>query len=208
MDLKIIIGFLSGSIGTLLIKEIINQINKKLDFNRELKKLTFTRKLEKAEKAVSFYSNYLNTITEMKKSFEVILKTLKEDSDLDITIIQEILNQHSGNLTEIMKTSYPEACAAHLYFELDDSTNWNENDIFDFFENLAETKTKDNDIQFWLNIYNSHLEKGENDKAELYWQKVEETLPDYSISLEKVVNSLEKNRKAIYENIKKIKSQL
>lgn len=208
MDLKIIIGILSGSLGTLLIKEFFNQINRKVDFNRELKKLTFIRKLEKAEKAVSFYTSYLSSVTEMKKSFEVILKTLKEDNNIDISIIQGILNQHSSNLTELMKNSFPESNAAHLYFELDDSENWNENDTYDLFENIAETKAKDNDIQFWLNIYNSHLEKGESKKAEFYWGKVEEELPAYSKSLEKVVNSLEKNKIAIYEIVKKIKKQL
>jgi len=69
MDLKIIIGLLSGSLSTLLIREVFNQINRKVDFNRDLKKLTFERKLDKAEKAVGFYSTYLNTIIEIKKIF-------------------------------------------------------------------------------------------------------------------------------------------
>lgn len=208
IDLKIIIGFLSGSLGTLFIKEIFNQVNRKVDFNRELKKMTFTRKLEKAEKAVGFYSSYLNTLIEMKKSFEVIITTLKDDRELDLSIIEEILKQHSSNLTDLMKNSYPESTAVNLYFELEDLEKWNENDISEFLENLAETKSKDNDILFWLNIYNSHLNKGENDKADFYWNKVEKILPSYSESLEKVVQSLEKNRIASYAIIKKIKEQL
>lgn len=202
IDLKIIIGFLSGSLGTLFIKEIFNQINRKVDFNRELRKMTFTRKLEKAEKAVAFYSSYLNTLIEMKKSFEVIITTLKNDRELDLSIIQEILKQHNSNLTDLMKNSYPESTAVNLYFELEDLEKWNENDISEFLENLAETKSKDNDILFWLNIYNSHLDKEENDKADLYWNKVEKILPSYLKSLEKVVQSLEKNRIASYAIIK------
>ncbi len=208
MDLKIIIGLLSGSLATLLIKEVFNQINRKVDFNRDLKKLMFTRKIEKAEKAVSVYSTYLNAIIEMKKSLEVILKALKEDNDIDISIIGGILNQHSLNLTELMKNSYPESNAVHLYFELEDLEKWNENDISNFLENLSETKYKDNDIQFWLNIYNSHLDKGEKDKADFYWNKIQEMLPAYAESLQKVVDSLEKNRLAVHELIKNIKKQL
>jgi len=208
MDLKIIIGLLSGSLATLLIKEVFNQINRKVDFNRDLKKLTFARKLDKAEKAVGFYATYLNTIIEMKNSFKVILKTLKEDSDLDLSIIETVLNQHSVNLTELMKNSYPESNAVHLYFELEDLENWNESDISDLLENLSETKSIDNDIQFWLNIYNSHLDKGEKDKADFYWNKIQELLPAYSESLQKIVDSLERNRLAVYKLIKTIKKQL
>ncbi|TDK41826.1 hypothetical protein [Algoriphagus formosus] len=208
MDLNIIIGLLSGSLATLLIKEVFNQINRKVDFSRDLKKLTFERKLDKAEKAVSFYSTYLNTIIEMKKSYEVILKTLNEDKDLDISIVENIINQHSNNLTKLMKNSYPEANTAHLYFDLEDLEKWNESDISDLLENLSETKFKDNDIQFWLDIYNSHLEKGEKEKADFYWDKIEESLPSYSKSLQKVVDSLERNRNAVYQLIKTVKEQI
>lgn len=208
MDLKILIGILSGSLGTLLLKEIFNQINRKVDFKRDLKKITFIRKLEKAEKAVSFYSTYLNSVIETKKSFEVIISALKEDTDVDISIIESILKQHSENLTDLMKNAYPESNAVHLYFDLENLEKWNESDLSSFLENLAETKYKDNDIQFWLNIYNSHLEKGESDKADFYWKKIEEMLPVYTESLQKVVLSLERNRLAIYDIIRSIKNQL
>jgi hypothetical protein len=207
-ELKVIIALLSGSLGTLLVKEVFNQINRKVDFDRDLKKLKYTRKLDKAEKAVGFYSTYLNTIIEMKKSFEVILKTIKEDKDLEISIIESVLNQQSLNLTELMKNSYADVNSVHLYFELEDLGKWNEVDVSDFLESLAETKYKDNNIQFWLNIYNSHLDKGEQDKADFYWDKIEEMLPDYAESLGKVVASLERNRQAVSEIIKKIKKQL
>lgn len=208
MDSKLLIGILSGSLVTLLIKEIFNQINRRVDFNRDLKKLTFIRKLEKAEKAISFYSTYLNSLIETKKSYELIISALKEDTDVDISIIESVLKQHSENLTDLMKNVYPESNAVHLYFDLEDLEKWNENDLFCFLENLAETKFKDNDIQFWLNIYNSHLEKGEIDKADLYLKKIEEMLPIYAESLQKVVVSLEKNRLAVYVLIRSIKQQL
>lgn len=207
-ELKVIIALLSGSLGTLFVKEVFNQINRKVDFDRDLKKLKFTRKLDKAEKAVGFYSTYLNTIIEMKKSFEVVVKTIQKDKDLEISIIQSVLNQQSLNLTELMRNSYSDVNSVHLYFELEDLGKWNESDISDFLESLAETKYKDSNIQFWLNVYNSHLDKGEQDAADFYWQKIQEMLPDYSESLGKVVVSLERNRQAVSEIIKKIKKQL
>ncbi len=207
-NLKAIIAFLAGSLGTLLIKEVFNQINRRVDFKRDLHKQKFTRKLDKAEKAVGFYTTYLSTITEMKKSLELILKTIKEDKDLEISIINEILNQNSQNLSELMRNSYADTNSVYLYFDLDDLEKWNETDASNFQENLAETKFKDSEIQFWLNIYNSHLEKDENEKADFYWNKTQEMLPDYADSIQKVVDSLEKNRLAVSEMIKKIKLQL
>jgi len=107
-----------------------------------------------------------------------------------------------------MKNTYPESNSVHLYFELEDLEKWNESDISNFLENLSETKHKDNEIQICLNIYNSYLEKGENDKADFYRNKIQELFPLYSESLQKVVDSLEKNRLAVYELIKTIKKQL
>jgi len=208
MDLKVVIAFLSGSLGTLIIKEIFNLINRKVDFKRDIKKLTYIRKLEKAECAIAFYSTYLTTLIEMKKSFELLIKSIKEDVDLDIEIIQNILNQNSVLITDLMTNKYPESNAVHLYFDLENEDNWNETDLSNLLENLAETKDKDSEIQYWLGLYNSHLEKGNKEKAEIFWRKTEEMMPIYAESLQKVVDSFEQNKIAIRDIIKEIKKQL
>lgn len=205
MDEKTIIGLLSGSLGTLIIKEIFDFFNKNLEFKRELKKITFTRKLEKAEKAISFFSTYLNTIIEIKKSLEVILTNIKDDSNIDISIITGFMNQQSLTLNELMKNNY-ESNAVHLYFELELTEN--ENDIFKFIESLAETKYIDNSLQFWLKHYNSQLEKGDKVSSDFCWNKIQELMPEYAEKTQKVVDSLETNRQSIYNSIKEIKKQL
>lgn len=208
MDSQIIIGLLSGSLVTLMIKEAFNQYNRKVDFDRDIRKLTFVRKLEKAEKAISFYSTYINTIIEIKKSFELMLKVINEDKNLDISLIQSILNQHGSNLTELIKNSYSESNGVHLYFELEDLEKWNEKDVSDFLEHISATKFKDNEIQLWLDEYNYHLEKGEKEKADFYWNKIDQSLPAYTESLQKVIDSLERNRTAVYKLINSIRKQI
>lgn len=74
IDINILTGILGGSLATLVAKEILNQINKRQDFTRELKKVTYIKKLEKAENAIAFYWTYLNKVTEMKKSLEFVIK--------------------------------------------------------------------------------------------------------------------------------------
>jgi hypothetical protein len=64
IDINTISAFLTGSIATLVIREIINQINRKVDFNRDLTKIAYQKKLEKAENAVAYYWTYLNKAIE------------------------------------------------------------------------------------------------------------------------------------------------
>jgi hypothetical protein len=68
-------------------------------------------------------------------------------------------------------------------------------------------KYRDNDVQFWASLHNSHLDKDEN-LADHYWGEMKKVLPDYLASLQKFIDLLEKNRQATYLIIKKIKKQI
>lgn len=209
---NVIAGFLSGSLATLIIKYIIDAINKKVEFRRELMKLTYVRKLEKAENAIAFYYTYVTKIVELKKSFQVFIQALKkienDDYDNDVEIIQNIINQNSAALTLLMSEKYFDINSIHLYFDLDDAEQWNENDLENMLKQLSETKSLDNDLQFWLSLYNSHNEKKEEVKAEFCWNKMFEVLPNYIEFLQKFIDSVEKNKIASQDVIKKIKEQL
>ncbi len=87
MNQEIIIGLLSGSLGTLILKELFNQYNKRKDFDRDLTKFIYERKIDAAEKAISFYSSYMNRIVEIKQSFEVIKRSIENNSGYDGNII-------------------------------------------------------------------------------------------------------------------------
>jgi tetratricopeptide (TPR) repeat protein len=205
-----LIGILGGSLGTIIIKEVLNQINKKTDFNRDLFKVTYLRKLDKAENAIAFYYNYQNKIIEMKKSLEFVSLAIQEldDKDYDIEIIQSILDQTGKSFLELTSDKYSDINSINLYFELEDKETWNENDILNFIKSISETKSIDLDIQGWINIHNSYLEKGDEESANYYWNKALELIPPYITGLNGVVETLEKNRVATHALILKIKSQL
>jgi tetratricopeptide (TPR) repeat protein len=210
IDYNTIIGFLGGSLVTLIVREIINQINKKQDFVRELKKVTYIRKLEKAEKAIAYYWTYLSRVVELKKSFQVIIQAVNEleEKDNDIQIILGILEQNSKALTDLAGDKYLDINSIHLYFDLEDTEKWSEQDVEFFLKALAETKSIDNDIQFWISLHNSHHDKNETQKADFCWKKAVELLPNYVSSLQRVVEILERNKVASYSMMKKIKDQL
>jgi hypothetical protein len=208
-DTNTITAFLTGSVATLIIREIFNQINRKVDFNRDLKKLTYQRKLEKAESAVAYYWTYLNKAIEMKKSMETIHKALNEidETKLDVEIVTDVLSQISKILGDLAGDKYFNINGIHLYFELEDKESWSEEDLGKLYDCLAEMKYRNNDVQFWASLYNSHLDKDEH-LVQHYWSEMKKVLPDYLTSLQNFIDLLEKNRQATYLIIKKIKKQI
>ena len=209
IDISTISAFLTGSIATLVIREVFNQINKKVDFNRDLVKITYQKKLEKAENAIAYYWTYLNKAVEVKKSIETILKALNEidEAELDIEIIGDTLTQNSRILDDLAGDKYFSINAVHLYFDLEDEESWNEEDIGKLYDCIAEMKYRDNDVQFWISLHNSHVDNDER-LAENYWNEMKKVLPDYLVSLQKFIDLLEKNRQATHLIIKKIKKQI
>lgn len=209
IDLNTITAFLTGTVVTLIIKEIFNQINRKVDFNRDLKKITFQRKLEKAESAVGYYWTYLSKAVEIKKSLETIHKALNEgdETKLDIEIINETLGQNSKILLDLAGDKYFDINGIHLYFDLEDEESWSEEDLGKFMDCIAEMKYRNNDVNFYASLSNSHFDKDKK-MAEVYWNEMKKVLPAYLISLQNFIDLLEKNRQATHALIKKIKKQI
>lgn len=210
IDFNTLIGFTSGTIGTLIIKELVNQLNKNQDYVRELKKHTYTKKLEKAENAIAFYWTYLNKVTEMKNSLEFVIKVINEieESDKDIDIIQELIKKTGLSIQELASEKYSSINAVHLYFDLDNNEKWNENDVASLLSSLSETKSIDIEIQFWNDLYENSNKIGDNKNADYYWGKSLELLPSYVNSLQNFIDCIDKNKNAVESIIKAIKSQL
>ena len=210
IDINTLIGFTSGTIGTLIIKEAINQLNKNQDYIRELKKHTYTKKLEKAENAIAFYWTYLHKVTEMKSSLEFVIKVVNEieESDKDIDIIQDLIKKTGNSIQELASEKYSSINAVHLYFDLDYNEKWNENDVASLLLSLSETKSIDSEIHFWNELYENSDKIGDNKNADFYWGKSLELLPSYVTSLQNFIDCIDKNKNAVDSIIKAIKFQL
>lgn len=208
-DTSTITAFLTGSVATLIIRETFNQINRKVDFNRDLKKITYLRKLEKAENAVAYFWTYLNKAIEMKKSMETIHKALNEidETELDVEIVTDALHQNSKILIDLSGDKYFDVNGIHLYFDLEDEESWSEEDLGKLYDCVAEMKYRDNDLQFWVSLHEASLDKDQQ-LADQYWSEMKKVLPDYLTSLQNFINILEKNRQATYLIVKKIKNQI
>jgi hypothetical protein len=210
LDFKLITGLLTGSIATLVIKEVINQFNNYKAHERELSKATYLRKLEKAENAIAYYWTFYNNIITMKISMEVLIKTLLENKDLakDTEIIRGVMDKSAAFFNDIGEAGQLAINSVHLYFDLDLKDNWDEKDNSDFLSALTDCKTIDSEVETYLTMSNEHDSKGNDEAADYFWEKAEALLPAYLERLKEVVNLLEKNKLSLQEVIKRIKTQL
>jgi tetratricopeptide (TPR) repeat protein len=210
IDLNILTGILGGSLATLIAKEILNQINKRQDFTRDLKKVTYIRKLEKAENAIAFYWTYLSKVTELKKSLEFIIQAINEidEKDYDIEIIQAVMTNSGQAITDLSGDKYSNINSIHLYFDLEDNNSWNENDMENLIKALSETKSLDDEIKFWIDLHDNAIKVNDKRQAGLYWNKSIEILPTYVKSLQNFIDSIERNKNAMHGIVRTIKKDL
>lgn len=210
IDEKILTGLLGGSLVTLVVKEALNQFNKRQDFNRELKKITYLRKLEKAENAIAFYWTYLNKVTEMKKSLEFVIKAIQEidKNRYDIEIIMEVINKTGQAITDLSGDKYSNINSVHLYFDLEDIDKWNETDMENVLKALSETKSIDNEIKFWTGMHESANKINDVVQADICWKNAVELLPTYVNSLQNFIDCIERNKNAMNGIVQTIKKDL
>ncbi|ELR73517.1 hypothetical protein C900_04369 [Fulvivirga imtechensis AK7] len=209
ITLSSIVGFLGGSLLTLIVKEVLNQINKKIDYNRDLNKITYQRKLQIAENAIAYYWTYLNKAIEIQKSVETLVKAAEnEESEQDIDFIEQMLVKNSQLMEELGSHKYYDINSIHLYFDLDDSDKWNEEDLTNLYECLAEARFHNINLQEWLKIHNHSNENHNDQGAEHAWSQIELILPKYTNSLKSFADILKRNRVAMLASINKIKEDI
>jgi tetratricopeptide (TPR) repeat protein len=203
-------SFLGGSVVTLIIKEFVNQYNKRQDFKRDLAKMTYSRKLEKAEAAVAFYWTYLDKVINIKKSVEVIIKAAKEmdEKDYDITIILQNLSKVSASMEEMSGVKYLDVHAINLYFDLDKNSQWSEIDLGDLLHLYAEMTAMDKEINLWVDLHNNAQANKNVEFAEACWQNALEILPNYLVKMQGYLDLIEKNRSASHAVIQTIRKEL
>lgn len=209
-DTTTILGFLSGSVATLFIKELFNQINKKKDFDRDIMRITYQKKLEKAEMAVSYYWTYFNKTAEIKKSYETFLKSANSigENNFDTDIINSLLEENKKNLAELVGKKFHDINGIHLYFDLWDAEEWNEDDLGNVYQSLSELQYWDNELQKLASVYEVHIQKENKEKIREYLKRFKNILPKYVTSLENHIDLIEKEKKAVLSIICKIKEQL
>lgn len=74
MTTDAIIGFLSGSILTEVLRELLRLYTRKFDLRKDLRMLIYQRKLQVAEKSMAYFHTFYERMIHVKKSFEMYAK--------------------------------------------------------------------------------------------------------------------------------------
>jgi hypothetical protein len=90
--------FLSGSFVGLIVKEFFDQWKRKQEYSRDLNKIIFSRKLDSAEKAISYLRSYQARVIAIKNSLETAIKLGSQGEE--VSELLKIMNQH----TQVIRT--------------------------------------------------------------------------------------------------------
>ena len=207
--LQLILGALTGSVGTSVIRALWERFQKKEDFEREIRKMTYSKKLEKAEAAAAFYYTYISRITVIKKSYEGILSAIKEFNaeTLDITAFQNAITANAKEMETMENEKFATINAVHLYFDLDDRALWNEGVLGDVLKAFADVAAAENNLKLWTNLY-AEYEMSDHEKAERCMKKAIELIPTFIPLYETLIIVLEKNKTASDAMLRKLKEQV
>lgn len=212
MTADVLIGFLGGTLGTLIINSVIDFFNKKNEFKRELFRLTYERKLDKAEKAIAFHYSYLGKVMQMKNGLEVVSEAVNHlkgtdssTSPMDIDIISGILTNVGASITELSSAAERDMYAINLYFDLDDNP-FSEVTLRAYLQGLSKAKAIDDEFASWDALSRNYLANNDQVNVDYCLNKAIALIPAYLEALNGVVKSLENdslNSQQLITNIKK-----
>src|SRR6266540_2136026 len=137
MTLEVIVGVLSGSIFTEIARQVLHHFNRRIEFKKELQKITYERKLRIAERAIAYYHAYSETLSELTKSMEMLIKVGNE-TDYDTERIEDIIEQNLKFLEQLKDHKHLDINSIHLYFDLRRNNNWTDDDNGTFMMVMSE----------------------------------------------------------------------
>jgi len=210
LDVQTIIGFLSGTLAAIVIRFLLDQITSVQTFNRELKKLTYTRKLEKAENAIALYRSYVTKLIELQKSFELTISVMNdiEDTEKDLSGVLEFLGKNQLFLNELSTEKYSHINSMHLYFDLGGSEQRNEENLEQMLDILADLNGLNNTLKFLGDLDNKATDEGNEELSEYYWNKMKDCIPPYVSTIHRFITVIKESRQESETVIRKIKEQV
>ena len=193
-----VIGFLTGTLATIVLKGIVDFIQKRIDYKREIDKTIHLKKLDAAEHAIKgMFKTYQSTLI----IATAIENLLERDMDGDFfDSIWDHYFRHMADGEESLLTS-----PVSLYFTLEDEELWSMEDQKSLFEVYSNVKVLGDQIQ----LLNEELETLEEAQhiAELEEHIESELREPLKKELRELGTLLVKNSNSIFFTIQKLKAE-
>ena len=214
MDYEQVAAFLGGSVGTIIIKGLIDYFSKRDDHKRQLEKLTYEKKLKIAEDAIAFFSHYRYNVVQMKSGLSTIRDAVQQVSpdgefpDLDLSLVQDNLQRVGNMITNMFGPTYQSILAMNLYFDFSGSKYFKVDNLLKLNASMAKTKAIDNDIAFWSKASEVEYDKGNEEAGNSHFNTAVSLFDDYQKNLEEVIAGLELDSFGAEEIVEVIKAQI
>lgn len=205
MTSDVIIGFLTGSLLTEIIRESIRLFIKGIEYKKDLGKLTYERKLQVAEKAMAYYYTFYERMIHVKKSYEMFAKLL-EKAEPDTELIEETIEMNSEWLGELNDNKYIDVNSVYLYFDLDHKDYFGEKDTGRLSEAKVEATLMKEEIDHWLSLYNDFF--NDKEKATLFYSKAMDLVGELKEKLKEIILLMSKNQESHRKILNLIKAQM
>lgn len=204
MTTDVIIGFLSGSLTTGIVREIFSFIVPGHELKKKLHKLTNERKLQTSEKAIAYYHTCYDRIVKLKKTYEVYIKVLDEII-FDTDAIEKVIDKSAKLLTELNHNKYLDVNSINLYFGLE-TDGWSEQDAAELAKAMVDAAKEEEKIKYWLAM--GYKRNNTDEQMTGYCLMAYDLVPGLIELLQKVVELLDKNQESMKKAIKSIKEQM
>lgn len=160
-----ILGGLIGSILTVVITKILELLQKKNEFNYELKKQFFNKKLLAAEAATIQGSHLSEAINQLIVLFS---RYRESDSNVGKNLNDNLLKQIEEKIALANSSSLALSSSINLYFDL--ASNYTTNEIFiSFYDSLNMLAPYTENVEITHEQYLRHIgTEHENEAFEIY----------------------------------------
>lgn len=201
---------LAASIFTVLVSNVLLFWKERIQFKRELKKVVFLKKLEKAEEAISYNFTYYSKLIEMKAAFSVIKRKLSQfDGDISgIQALNPLLSNISNLIIKLNNDYLFGANAIHLYYEIDNNTTADEAITDLITSNLVEMKSIEIEFTGHFNDSDRLYDSGNYSDSEKAFELGETAVQKYLEKLDITIKLMDTHIDFYKRMVTSIKSQL
>jgi len=214
MNYEQLSAFLGGTVGTIIIKVILDYFSKNQDHKQVLQKITYERKLQVGEAAIAFHSYYLYNTINLRSGLQALIDAVDDFNDTengkgtDLDNIEKSMQRVGSIIVEMFGPKYHDILSMNLYFDFLDSNDTSGDNITAVFTAVGQATATSQEVEFWIAQSTEEDQKGNSEAAEFHYQKAINLFPLYLSQLKEVVKMLEQDVVNSGKVISSIKNQL
>ena len=206
MTNDIILGFLSGSLATEIVREIFRFLTRGYEFKKEVQKLTYEKKLQIAETVIAYHMTFYEGLCQLKRSYLVYLNAV-DSITFNTDNIQHIINSNRKLLSKLAQNKRLGINAFYLYFDIKENDfEFTDADAIALIQTLIKIEKSEEQINMWVDL--SEREGNTEAQTDEYLLNAFMLMQDFATDLKYFVTLIDKHLDSIEATVTDIKEQM